>query len=154
MDKNVVPLVFETYQAIVKNSVGSNLFRNFYAKVHGKKTDIMNDGDLSCAFFVSSILTLLGFIKGTHGTVDATVRDLRASGWKAVRTPKAGSVLVWEQRNFGKDNSHKHIGFFIGNGLAVSNISAKKQPRKHPWNFQGKRKVDLILWHPKLNKNK
>ncbi|MEK7515867.1 MAG: hypothetical protein AAB555_03010, partial [Patescibacteria group bacterium] len=64
----------ESYLAIIHNSVGANLFRNLYALVNGKRADIMRDGDLSCAFFVSFILLGFSFIKSLHGTVNGTVK--------------------------------------------------------------------------------
>jgi hypothetical protein len=90
----VTPLVLETYLAVIKNSVGSKMFRNFYAEVNGKPTDIMKNGDVSCAFFASSILVLFKLIKETHGTVDSTINDLKESGWLEIKKPKAGSVLI------------------------------------------------------------
>ena len=80
--QKVILLIFETYLAVVRNSVRSKLFQNFYAKVNGKKTDIMRNGELSCAFYVSSVLALPKFIKEVHTTVDSTVKDLKESVWK------------------------------------------------------------------------
>ncbi len=152
--QKVFPLVFDTYLTIIKNSVGSKLFRNFYAKVNGKKADIMRNGELSCAFYVSSVLTLFKFIKEVHGTVDSTVKDLKESGWKKIDKPKIGSVLVWERIDFGDNDVHKHIGFFIGGNRAISNSSELGHPVKHSWNFSAKRKVDIILWNPKIHSEK
>jgi len=148
--QKVVPLTFNTYLAVIKNSVGSKLFRNFYAIVNGRRTDIMRKGELSCAFYVSSVLVLFKFIKTIHGTVDATVKDLKESGWKIIRKPKIGSILVWEKADFGRAGIHKHIGFYIGNNKAISNNGKLGYPIKHSWNFNGKRRVDAIFWNPKI----
>lgn len=148
--QKITPLVFETYLAVIENSIGCKLFRNFYAKVGGKKVDIMRNGELSCAFYVSSILNLFKLISGVHGTVDSTVKDLKQSGWKIIKKPKQGSVLVWQKIDFGNNDVHKHIGFYIGDNQAVSNNYKMGSPVKHGWNFGAKRKVDLILWNPKL----
>ena len=59
--QKVVPILIDSYIAIIKNSVGSQLFRNLYAKVNGKKIDITENGKLSCAFYVSSVLLLFKF---------------------------------------------------------------------------------------------
>lgn len=150
----ISPLVFDTYMAVIGNSVGSKLFRNFYAEVNGKKTDIMRNGELSCAFYVSSVLALFKFIKNVHGTVDSTVKELQESGWKKIDNPKIGSVLVWEKMNFGDNDIHKHIGFFIGDTTAISNSCKVKHPIKHSWNFDGKRRVTMILWNPKIYSKK
>ena len=152
--QKVIPLIFETYLAVVRNSVRSKLFQNFYAKVNGKKTDIMRNGELSCAFYVSSVLALPKFIKEVHTTVDSTVKDLKESGWKEVKNPKMGCILIWEKTDFGDNDIHKHIGIFIGNGKAISNSYKLGYPIKHRWNLSGKRKVDIILWNPKFDLKK
>ncbi len=146
----VIPIIPETYLAVIKNSIGSKLFRNLYAKVDGKRTDVMANGELSCAFYVSSILLLFKFIKERHATVDSTVKDLKQSGWKKIKKPKIGSIIVWGKIDFGNNDLHKHIGFFIGDNRAVSNISKLGYPGEHHFTFGGKRKIESILWNPKL----
>ncbi|MGC9048854.1 MAG: hypothetical protein ACP5IX_01395 [Patescibacteria group bacterium] len=143
-------LTGKTYLAMLKNSVGSKLFRKFYVKTRRKKVDILNNGKLSCAFYVSSILYLFKLIKNIHFTVDSTVKDLQKSGWEVVKKPKVGSVIVWEKMDFGDGDIHKHIGFYIGDGKAISNSSKFGYPVKHSWPFRPKRKVEIILWNPKL----
>jgi hypothetical protein len=152
MGKNnkLKPLTFDTYLVVVRNSIGSNLFRNFYAEVNGKREDIMRNGDLSCAFFVSSVLALFKFIKEVHGTVDSTVKDLRESGWIEIQKPEIGSILVWGKVDFGDNDIHKHIGFYVGNDEAISNSFKLGHPVSHNWNFNNTRKVDLIFWNPKI----
>lgn len=142
--------IFDTYIAVVRNSVGSKLFRNFYANVNGRKTDVMRNGELSCAFHVSSILALFGLIKRIHGTVDSTVKNLKRFGWKPIARPKIGSVLVWEEKDFGKGDVHKHLGFFIGAKRAISNSRKVRSPIEHSWNFDGKRRITMILWNPNI----
>ncbi|MDP3004294.1 MAG: hypothetical protein Q8N43_02195 [Candidatus Azambacteria bacterium] len=155
--EKVIPILFDTYIAVVKNSVGSKMFRNSYAKINDKKTDILQDGMLSCAFFVSSILVLFKLIKEIHGTVDGTVRDLEQSGWQKIKKPKIGSVIVWEKIDFGNKNFHKHIGFYIGNNKAISTNSFKKgRPVIHHWTYGIKRnkpvrKIEAIFWNKKIN---
>jgi len=148
--RKVEPLIFDTYLAVIKNSIGADIFRNFYAKVNGKRTDIMKNGELSCAFFVSSILALAKLIKGLHTTVDSTVKDLKASGWKVTKQPKIGSVIVWEKIDFGNGDFHKHIGFYIGNNKAISTSSKLRSPVRHHWTFNNKRKIEMIFWNLKL----
>ena len=148
--QKVILIIPDSYLAVIKNSIGSNLFRSLYAKVNGKRTDITANGELSCAFYVSSILLLFKFIKEGHATVDSTVKDLKQSGWKKIKKPKIGSIIVWGKIDFGNNDFHKHIGFFIGNNKAVSNISELGYPDEHHFTFDGKRKIELILWNPKL----
>ncbi len=156
--QKVIPILFDTYIAVIKNSAGSKMFRNLYAKVDGKKTDIMKNGDVSCAFFVSSILVLFKLIKEIHSTVDGTMRDLGQSGWQKITKPKIGNVIVWEKIDFGNKNFHKHIGFYIGNNKAISTSSSKYgQPVIHHWTYGIKRnkpvrKIESIFWNKKLGK--
>ena len=150
INKKVQLLFFDTYLAVIKNSIDSHLFRNLYAKVNGKKIDITKNGELSCAFYVSSILLLFRFIKEGHATVDSTVKDLKQFGWKEIKKPKMGSIIVWEKKDFGKSSAHKHIGFFIGNNKAVSNSDKLGYPALHRITFEVNRKVELILWNSKL----
>jgi hypothetical protein len=145
----ISPLIKETYLAAVRNSTGSRLFRNLYAKVNGKKTDILKGGELSCAFFVSALVSLLGLCKRIHSTVDGAVLDLKESGWSEIAQPRVGSIVVWEPLHF-EGEEHRHIGFYVGNHKAISNSSTKKTPARHDLTYDGKRKVIQILWNNKL----
>lgn len=156
-NSKIVPLVFDTYLTVIKNSIGSRIFRNFYAKTAGQKIDITKKGILSCAWFVSSILALLKLIKEPHLTVDSVIRDLEQCGWKRIKKPKIGSVLVWE-KNLSKDGWHRHIGFYIGSGQAISNSAKLGKIVKHHWTLgikkgKPKRKIEMIFWNPKFNNN-
>ncbi|MDP2945949.1 MAG: hypothetical protein Q8N61_00645 [bacterium] len=157
--EKVIPILFDTYIAFIKNSMGSKIFRNFYAEVNGKRTDILKNGILSCACFVSSLLYLFKLIKDAHATVEGTIRDLQQSGWKSAKggsasggkKPKIGSIIVWEKNH----NSHKHIGFYVGNNKAISTSSKNGQPVIHHWTYGVKknrpvRKVEAIFWNKKL----
>ena len=152
-DKKVVPIVFDTYLAVIKNSVGSKMFKNLYLDIDGKKVDATQDGYLSCAFFVSSVLTISKLIKEVHATVEGTLRDMKESGWIEIPEPKVGSVLIWGKSNFGEQGGvHSHIGFYIDLDTAISNNSLRDgTPTEHPWTFNGKRKIEAIFWNPKLD---
>ncbi|OGI98609.1 hypothetical protein A3H53_01160 [Candidatus Nomurabacteria bacterium RIFCSPLOWO2_02_FULL_40_10] len=150
------PLIFRTYLTLVKNSVGSKSFSNFYVLDKGKKIDVTENGRLSCAWFVSAVLSLFGFIKTPHLTVKSVEEDLLKSGWYGIKKPKVGSVLSWEAVDFGKGEFHRHIGFYIGGGKAVSNSSKLGYPVVHHWRFVDAknnkgRLVERILWHKKLD---
>ncbi len=147
-ENKVIPLQFDTYLAVIENSIGSFMFKNLYVSIDGVKKDATEDGWLSCAFYVSSILTLFKYIKEIHGTVVSTVKDLKNSGWIEIDEPVIGSVIVWKS---GKDtNGHSHIGFYVGDNMAVSSDSWKKHPAKSDWKFNDKREVEMILWKPEI----
>jgi hypothetical protein len=146
----VVPLLLENYIHMAKTSVGSPLFRNFYCTVDGAKKDILRDGDLSCAFFVSWILMPFRLLKETHATVAGTVKDLKENGWTQIDSPKPGAIIVWTPQAIDGE-LHAHIGIALGEGLAISNDFKKRSPQIHPWDS---RPVHEILWHPKLDEEK
>lgn len=143
-------LFFENYLTMIRNSVGTNMFRNLNAEIDGINKDITENGNLSCAFFASSVLKILGLAKEIHATVHGTVRDLLASGWHEINEPKIGSVLVWEKVDFGGNDLHKHIGFYMGENKAISNDANIGTPQIHDYTFEGTRKIEKILWNDKL----
>ncbi len=143
---SISPLFFDTYLQIIKQSPKTKIFRNFFATVNGKKKDVTKNGELSCAFFVSFILFHFKQIKSGHVTVDSTVKDLLKSGWKKIAKPLPGAVLIWEEKDFGPDGMHKHIGFYLGNNQAVSNSEKRGYPIRHHFTYNRKRKVKMILF--------
>lgn len=153
MNKNskVIPLFYKTYLAVIKNSLYCSLFRNFYAKVDGRETDITQNGNLSCAFFVSTLLVTFGLIKRVHATVKGTIKDLKKSGWRMIKNPRKGSVLIWEAKKEENGKSYEHIGFYIGDKMAISNSSKIGKPALHHWTFGVKngapvRKIKAVFW--------
>ncbi len=147
-----------SYLTAIKNSEGSKIFKNLWAEVDGVKKDILDDGDLSCAQFVSGILYLHKLINDRHATVDGTIRDLEAGGWYQITEPKEGCVIVWEGIIYPDGMEHKHIGFYLDNGLAISNSPDEKSPKIHHWTYGDKnsdkyRKISMLLWHDKLGQD-
>jgi hypothetical protein len=142
---------------MIRHSVGTTMFRNAYYEVNGKKEDILRDGDLSCAIYVSSVLSLLKLIPEVHATVQGTVKDMRKAGWRRITKPREGCVIVWGTKtSHMRGDAHGHIGFFIGNGKAISNSSKKRSPAMHHWTFgeEGRpahRKIEAMYWHKKLS---
>ena len=147
----------ETYLAMIRNSVGSMQYRMLFVQTPRDIVDVIGDGDLACAFFVSSILTLCGLTKGgVHTTVDATIDDLEQSGWKEQSDllPE-GSVLVWESKLCSDNQRHRHIGFCVGDGMAVSNSSEERSPTLHRLCFNDflkppVRKVTAVYTHTRF----
>jgi hypothetical protein len=135
---------------MIKNSVGTNMFRNLYLNIDNKKVDVAQDGHFSCAFFVSNILLIWGLISEGHATVEATTKDMIKNGWKRLAPShegvKPGDVIVWERNS----ENHFHNGFYIGNKKAISNNAEKKAPIVHSWDYEGKRKIIAIYTWPKF----
>jgi Bacteriophage peptidoglycan hydrolase len=139
-------LYFKSYLKVVNNSVGSNLFRNFYVQTDDRgEFDAFDDGENSCAFFVSAILVIFKKIQAMHGTVQSTIEDLNKSGWQLVNRPKAGDVLVWEAQQFD-DGLKAHIGFYLGDNKAISTSWTKRTPVEHDIHFgKANRKITHIF---------
>jgi len=114
-----------------------------------KIENLTENGVLSCAFFVSSILYLFGLIQNIHLSVKGAVKDMKKSGWFEISKPKRGSVLLWE-----KKDEHYHLGFYLGNQKAISNNFKKKMPIIHHFTYKRKRKIEAIFWHKKLSGSK
>ena len=145
-----------SYLQTIKHSAGVKLFRNLFAWVDGKHQDILKNGNLSCAVLVSGILVLYGLVEKTHATVNGLVADLERSGWKKIKLPRAGAVLIWDYLSVAS-KPHLHTGFYIGNNQAISNSTAARVPKLHHWTYGTKngnlgRKVLAIYWHKKLEK--
>lgn len=153
-EKGLDFLLKDSYLKTIGNSIASRIFKNLYFKKGRKKIDALENGNLSCAVFVSWILRNFYLIKDMHTTVSGTEKDLKNSDWRKIKKPKIGAVLVWEEKKF-ENGSHKHIGFFIGENKAISNGAKKGHPIKHHWTFGPKsdknhRRVIEIWWNKKL----
>ena len=144
-------LLKKTYLGLIKNSIGTRMFRSFYARTDKGMEDLLNDGELSCAYFVSSILKLFDWIDKPHLTIDSTETELMKNGWKKIPIDKIkeGSIIIWEEINIG-GKYNRHIGFYIGNNKAVSASYKLKRVVSHDLTFGGKRKVESVYWK-KLN---
>ncbi len=154
--ENTTPkrLYFKTYLQLIRNSVGTEMFRNFYIQTATDDViDALEDGNNSCAFYVSSVLTLFNKLSGVHGTVKSTVEDLQKSGWESVegKIKHPGDVIVWEAVKF-KGSSHRHIGFYIGDNRAISTSWKDKKVVEHDVNFGGTRAIEQIFRQSKWDK--
>jgi hypothetical protein len=142
-------LIYDSYLKMIKNSVGTKMFRNLYLEINGDKADVAKNGNFSCAFFVSNILKIWGLISEGHANVPSTTKDMIKNGWKKIPKDKAkpGDVIVWEKRKGSDGLMHYHNGFYIGNGKAISNDDKKRTPVIHKWDYK---KITTIYTHPKL----
>lgn len=150
-------LLRDTYLQMIKNSVGSNLFRNLYAEIDGTKRDILRDGNLSCNFFVSSILWHFKLLKeGPHANTVGFLRDLEASGWYKVEEPREGDVILWEPKLGISGETHPHTGFYIGNHRVITNNDTVRTPIEEDLTYgtnengTPKRAITAIYTHPFL----
>jgi hypothetical protein len=139
-------LYFKTYLQFIRNSIGTQMFRNFYIEApDGTQLDALDDGSNSCAFYVSSVLALFKKLKNPHGTVASTLKDLEQSGWQTVPEAdlKPGDVVLWEAQEFA-GTWYEHIGFYTGDNRAVSTSWKEKKVREHDVHFDGQRAVKQV----------
>lgn len=150
----IKPLLLATLMSVVEKSPGTKMFQTIYAEVDGKKTDVTKDGDLSCAFFVSGVLSMFDLVDRIHATVKGTVRAMEIAGWKETKQLKSGAVIKWGPSTDGSF-SHEHLGFYLSDNQAISNINYKRTPGCHHLTF-GKegigrhRPILAIYYHSKL----
>ena len=137
-------LIYDSYIKMIKNTVGTKMFRNLYLETNNKKFDATQDGNLSCAFFVSNVLLIWGLISKGHANVPSTTKDMIKNGWKKIlkNKTKPGDVIVWE-----KKKGHFHNGFYIGNKKAISTDSEKAMPVIHKWDY---RKIIAVYRYSKF----
>jgi uncharacterized membrane protein YecN with MAPEG domain len=146
--------IFRSYMATIKNSFGAKIYRNrYYNETDGRIVDVLGNGNLSCAYYVSSVLRHFKLVDDIYLSVADTAEAMKKSGWKNISEPVPGSVIIWDKMFFKKSKTwHMHIGFYLGRGRAMSNSSHYKYPAIHNWRrVGGYRKIKEILWNGKLN---
>ena len=156
-------LLFKNYMTMVENSVGSRMFRSFFANINGEEKEVLKEGRLSCAVVASSILYLFNsvlefsgkscWIDFVHANVPSTEKDMIQNGWHPIHELRPGAILVWEKRS-AHGSQNWHIGFYIGDELAISNDSGLGHtgvPHQHHYTYQDTRKIEKIYWHPELD---
>ena len=133
----------KTYLAMIASLPGSKMFQALYAtNDRGETIDISEGGKLSCAFVVSSVLTLFGLIDRPHATVTSTVRCAQESGWTRSSSPVIGGLVVWPALD-----GHSHIGFYLGDGKCISNNAETGSPSLHQLVMKDGRAPELFLRH-------
>lgn len=141
------PLVLKNFLTAARGSHGSKIFQKLYF-TDGKKTkDILKNGDLSCAFFVSSLLKIFSLIGNVHATVDGTIKDMANSGWEKINRPIPGAVVVWGPKETEDGTVHRHIGICLGNNKAISNRAEKRTPVIHALKY---RMIEGYFWNKNL----
>ena len=154
MKKKLKIFSYQNYLGMIKASQGSQMFRHLYVLENKQKKDILKNGELSCAYYVSSILKIFDLISQPHATVKSTIEDILKSDWQPTRKLKPGNVLVWQEKEFPNGTIHKHVGFYLGQDKAISHRYEKKMPIIHHFTYgqtqtgQPKRKIIQILTHP------
>lgn len=151
--------VYTSYLAMIQNSVGANTYRSLYFVIDDKSLDVLEDGDLSCALYVTSILKFFSLIETWHTTVNATVEDIEKSGWFKIDEPKKGALILWgfKKKDDGTQGKHRHVGFYIDAKTAISSSSDERIVVRHHPTYgtfdSGEPRLDIAAyyWHSTLS---
>lgn len=135
-DPNIEILKYETLVRSIENSVDTKLFNSLMVryKDSGTIADILNDGEYSCAFFVSSLLTLFEAIEKPHATVANLKKTIvEDPKWSEVERAlaKPGDVVFYEKTVFDNGSAHEHVGFVVDTDSAVSTDYRQKNVARH-----------------------
>ncbi|MBP6881106.1 MAG: hypothetical protein KBC35_00560 [Candidatus Pacebacteria bacterium] len=150
--------ILETYLAMIEGSVGSRQYLRLYVddKNEGCPRDVIDNGRFPCAYFSSSVMYLMTLLeKGPHTTVVKTVEWMLRSQWYQVYQLVIGAVITWGPKLGSDGKHHKHIGFYVGDEMAISTDGVTGIPTKHHFTYgveNGRpvRKVEAIFFHEKL----
>ncbi len=144
----------QTYLSVISGAVGTTMFQHSYLEDDNHiACDILNSGELSCAFFVTSILKMFDLISTQHATVASTLKDMESVGWIQIDKPRIGSVIFWEPQMNSDGTLHGHVGFCVGDEEAISNSTSQHTPQRHHITYgeEHPRKIISILWHKRLD---
>mgnify|MGYP001591356002 CR=1 FL=1 len=135
-DSNIEILKKETYLKVIENSVNSKIFNSLFIqfKDSGEVKDIMNDGEYSCAFFVSSILFLIGVLNKHVATVQSLRKLIEEDNkWKRVEVVQieAGDVVFWDKIKYEDGSENAHVGFVLNKEEAISTDYKQKMILQH-----------------------
>lgn len=123
--------------AVVRGAVGTDMFRSLYVAGGSGPMDVLEDGRLSCAFFVSSVL---------NAVVEKTIAKMGEAGWVLAEVASLGCVTRWPILD-----SNEHIGFCVANDTFVSNSSSLRSPQIHGSSLPDGREPIAYYRHPVLD---
>lgn len=145
-DPNLEFLQKETFMELIKNSVGTTMFRSLMVRHTdtGQIRDVLENGKFSCASFVSSVLYLFEMVEKKVATVKS-LREMVSQDpkWKQVDATdiKPGDVIFWKVLTDEDGLTNAHVGFALSAEDAVSTNSKEGIVAKHPIHY---REVDVV----------
>jgi hypothetical protein len=151
----VEPLILRSYLAVIKRSIGSPIWQEFYASVNGKTTEVTRNGNVSCAWHITSILKMFSLVDTAQITVHRALDEMERCGWKKIARPRLGCIVIWgaqpaDPERMKKDKNTyypltRHIGFYIGGGQTVTNDGrGTHKPQIKALTY---RPVENFYWH-------
>jgi DNA helicase TIP49 (TBP-interacting protein) len=151
-DTNTEVLRKETYLKAIENSIGSRIFNSLFvkSKTDGKVWDVMNDGEYSCAFFVSSVLFLMQALGKSVATVDSLRKLIVGdSKWTEVDSDQVetGDVVFWDKVKYEDGSENAHVGFALSKEEAVSTDYKQKMVVRHKIGTRPITGIYRYSWH-------
>lgn len=148
----------DTYLSMIEGGVGSKQYLRLFVHSNDGAHDVIGNGKFACAYFASSILTLAALTsQGVHTTVFHTIEDMVRSKWYQIDKLLQGAVVIWGSKLCSDGNHHKHIGFYVGEDMAISTDGMTGVPTKHHVTYgvdDGRpiREIEAIFFHEKLRR--
>ncbi len=158
-DPTIQFLQKETYIRTIENAEGTRLFNSIFVKKTGSDTviDVCGDGEKSCAYFVSSVLTLVGIFDKPSTTVATVQNRMSTGGFMEISTNEieAGDIVIWEKQLLNNEEN-EHIGFALNKEEAMSTYFRERKVTRHPLTFgatpeRPERKIDRAFRPPFLS---
>ncbi len=139
---------------IANNSVGSKMWsKSFIFDSEGRVHDLYEDGNLSCAYHISTTLKMCELWKNEAvANVDSVVAKLPQNGWTEIEEPRVGAIVVYGKNQLHRAWATRHIGIIVGEDEVVSNGSNSSHIiEKHPLNYMkigdNWREIESYWWH-------
>ncbi len=142
--------------------LGTNQFRKRFRPVRSAQSpagwrirDVANNGDDSCASFVSYLLVANNLLGRSRSTVQTMVNAMEGYGWRESEQAAIGGIAVWGCRaDIELDGSTLgHSGVYVGNDRFVSHSSIVFTPVEHSLQLSDGRLPVAYYTHDNLTLN-
>lgn len=153
---------------MIQSSIGSSLWKHLYiTKDDGTSKDILQNGNVSCAYYVSSLLKQFNLSPATYANVNSLHQSLLNYGWEEISRKGStediplGSLIIWDEKQGTEKKdmygnivaAHSHIGFYVGEDQAISNMSEGFKdnnqilgtPAQHHYTYNDTRVISSII---------
>lgn len=134
----------KNYLSTIESGVGTNLFKHLYMfDDSGNEFDAADNGNRSCALFVTSILKMFNRIDNMHSTASGTLKYISgADDWRQSDNPQPGDLVFWPKT----ENTTGHVGFYVAGNQSISINDNEGVASLHPLTLKDGRTPDSY-WH-------
>ena len=132
-----------TFLMRAEKAIGTEMFQNLFAVVDGEEQDLTDNGNISCAVFVSGLLLMAEKIPTMKATVGSLEALLQAAGWEVADSPEPGDIVFWEETE-QVSGPHRHVGIAVSHTEAISHLDTNRTPGRHHITFNDTRPIERI----------